>query len=145
MEIMIIPGTIIFIAGVIFIGIGFKHQSMNDTSQTNWVSVKGQIVQIRTHRNWGGKKIFTPIVLFYTTQGQQFYYEGYGAQLTTYNVNQFVEVSYNPNNPAQAQIKKDSGKGFVRIVFWGVGVMMLLMGFLFGFIALVAFLSRFVK
>lgn len=145
MEIMIIPGTIVFIAGVIFIIIGFKHKSMNDTRQTNWVSVKGQIVQIRKHRNWGGKLIFTPVVLFYTIQGQQFYCQGYGAQLTTYYTNQFVEVSYNPNNPTQAQIKKDFGKKFVRIIFLGIGSMMLFTGLIFGFVAFVSLISRFIK
>lgn len=143
MEIIIIPGTIVFMAGVIFIVIGFKNKGMNDTSQKDWILVKGQIVQIRTHRNWGGRKIFTPVVMFYTIQGQKLFCEGNGAQLTTYNTNQFVEISYNPNNPSQAQIKNDSGKKFVRIVFWGVGTMMLLVGLLFGFIGFVALVLRF--
>ena len=143
MEIMIIPGILTFFAGVIFIIIGFKSKGMNDSGQKNWILVKGQIVQIRTHRNWGGKKIFTPIVLFYTVQGQKLYCQGTGTQITTYHTNQFVEVSYNPNNPAQAEIKNDSGKKFGKIVFVGVGTMMLLTGLLFGGIAFIFFISRF--
>lgn len=145
MEIMIIPGTLVSVVGIVFIIIGFAHKSIYDTSHKDWITVKGQIIRFKTHRNMGGKKIFTPVVLFYTTQGQQFYCEGYGTQLSTYNVNQFVQVDYNPINPSQSQIKNDSGKRIFRFIFWGVGSMMVLMGVIFGCVAFISYISRFIK
>lgn len=101
-------------------------------------------MEIRTYRNWGGRKIYTPLVHFNTVQRQQFYFNGHGSQLPHYSAGQDVEVLYNPNNPPQAKIKRDSGNTFTRTIWFlvaGLGFMAALMNLMFAIVSLVSYLG----
>jgi hypothetical protein len=91
----------------------------------------------------GGRKIYTPLVLFYTLHRQQLYFTGHGSQLPHYSIGQDVEVVYDPNNPQQAEIKRDSGNTFTRIIWFmmaGLAFLLALMSLIFGVGFLISFL-----
>lgn len=139
----LIVGSICFVAGLVFIFVGFQFRNPSSSKTRGWLSTKGQIVDIKRHSNWGGKRIFTPIVLYHTLSGQQGVFEGFGSQLPIYDVSQVVEVIYNPNNLREAHIKGDKGKRLVSFIFFGIGVVALLKSFLWFAIGLISLVSRF--
>lgn len=119
-------GVISIIIGCVFLFVSFRYRK--GSAAADWISVKGQIVNIKNITNWGGKRVYTPIVLFYTEQGQKLFFQGQDSQIPFYSLRQFVEVIYNPRNPQQAQIKNDSGGKFIGITFLILGIMMLILG-----------------
>jgi hypothetical protein len=132
------------ITAFVFLFIGFKNRnSANDKART-WTRARGRVMEIRTYRNWGGKNIHTPLVLFQTPQGHQFYFNGTGAQISFYRIGQDVEVVYNPHNPSEAAIKSDSGNTFHRVIWFmvaGLALMAALMAFI-GELSLLVHLLR---
>lgn len=140
-----VMGFVIFIAGIVFVFLGFRHKKNTVARESAWITVRGKIVEIRTHRNWGGRKIYTPIVLFFDGRGHQTYFSQPGSQLPYYSQGQEVAVIYNPQNPLQAEIKGSTGSHLTRIVYFGVGILGMLFGAFFFVFELIFLLLRLSK
>ena len=120
---------IIFIGGLVLVFIGMRKIYVSKSRGKSWLSAQGKVSEVRMHRNWGGKKIFTPIVTFYNQQGQQlFFNSGSSPQFSYYNQGQEVAVLYNPHNHSEAVIKGAIGNIFWTIFFIILGGGMFFLG-----------------
>ncbi len=115
--------SISFLGGLIPLIIGFNYRNNLAYKTKNWQTVQGQVLEIK--RFWNSIHRFTPIVTYRTPQGQQVTFNGHGGSLAFYEINETVDIIYNPDNIQKAYIKDDKGRLSISRVYLTVGAMLL--------------------
>jgi hypothetical protein len=90
---------------------------------------KGRVIELGRHRGSKRGNTYYPIVEFYTQDGQkQLMHSSISSDPPAYKVNEEVEVYYQPDNPAHAEIKGFFSQwlpalitGFIGTIFGGIG------------------------
>ncbi|WP_322815711.1 DUF3592 domain-containing protein [Chloroflexus sp.] len=126
--------ALISLLGLLIVGLGLLilgWQSFTNTSQRmkNTVATQGTVVEIKTrlvNTNSGQRTFFYPIVEFRTATGETIQFESEaGDNPSAYQIDDRVEVMYNPGQPQTAFINSWE-LWLPSTLFLGTGVLLLI-------------------
>ena len=120
-------GTMICLFGIVIAIYGFSFLLQTNELQSNGIKVKGTVIEIAE------KAIYrSPIVRFKTAEGKTINFKSrleVNKDLFKYKIGQEVEVIYNRNNPADAEINAFWEQNMPQIYPGAFGLFLLILGF----------------
>ena len=120
---------ILFLIGLVFFGVGGGLTYHQIIFQMDALQVPGEVVNLSESCDDDGC-FYSPTVRFTTIEGETvFYHSTFGSNPPEYKVGETVVISYKSENPKNAIIGGEGG--LLRIIFMGVGGVLLLSGIAF--------------
>jgi hypothetical protein len=129
--------SLIFLSvGLLLAGIaGYLVYSTNSEMKT-FTRVKGIVIELNTSRGRRGSITSAPVVEYVTTDGRiEHYASGTYTSPPSFELNETVEILYNPKNPKDAMIDSFGQLWLAPMIVGGLGI------FFFGFGALFSFVK----
>ncbi len=114
-------GLFLSIIGAVFAYYGWRGYSQRRKQIAGSVPAVGFVVEL-VPTSINGRRFYNPKVAFTTNQGYNVVFvSDYGASWKTFQINQQIEIFYNPQNPQQAGIKSDPSANLLSLALLIIG------------------------
>lgn len=114
-------GLFLSIIGATFAYYGWQGLRERRRQIAGSVSAVGLVVEI-VPTSVNGRRLYSPKIAFTTHHGQNVVFvSDYGASWKTFQINQSIEIFYNPQNPQQAGIKADPSANLLAPLLMIIG------------------------